>query len=30
MNKEGIDYVFNDFISENNGTANDGQLKLQG
>jgi hypothetical protein len=31
MNKEdGLPYAFEDFISENNGTKNDGQLKLQG
>jgi hypothetical protein len=27
---EGVAYVFEDFICENNGSKNDGQLKLQG
>ena len=27
---EGLDYEFNDFITENNGTKNTGEIKVQG
>ena len=31
LNKlDGVDYTFDDFISENNGSKNDGIVKLQG